>query len=48
MALRSKETTSKEAIITTSDVSIVESSQPDLQNIIISQLRSVIKQLKNN
>ena len=30
------------------DISITESSQPDLQNITIGQLRSIIKQIKNN
>ena len=30
------------------NVSITESLQPDSQNIIIGQLRSVIKQIKNN
>ena len=35
MALKSKETMSKEATTITNDVSMAESSQPDLQNIII-------------
>ena len=48
MALRSKETTSGKATIITSDVSMAESLQPDSQNIIISQLRSVIEQIENN
>ena len=48
MVLRSKETTSGEATIITGDISIAESLQPDLQNVIIGQLRSVIKQIENN
>ena len=47
MALRTKETTSRETI-TAGNVSMAESLQPDLQNVIISQLRSVIKQMENN
>ena len=43
MVLRSKETTSKEATIITGNISMAESSQPNSQNIIIGQLRSVIK-----
>ena len=48
MALKLKATTSKVEIITSEDVSIIESSQPDSQNITIGQLRSVIKQIENN
>ena len=47
MALKSKETTTG-AISSGGDVSMTESLQLDLQNVIIGQLRSVIKQIKNN
>ena len=48
MVLKSKEIISGEAITTTGDISIAESSQPDSQNVIIGQFRSVIKQMENN
>ena len=47
MVLKLKEIMSREIIIT-SDVSMAESLQLDLQNVIIGQLRSVIKQIENN
>ena len=43
MALRLKETTSGEAITITSNISMAESSQLDSQNVMIGQLKSVIK-----
>ena len=47
MALKSKETTTK-ATSSKGNISMTESLQPDLQNVTISQLRSIIKQIENN
>ena len=47
MALKLKETISKVTIIT-SNINMAESSQLDLQNIMMGQFRSVIKQIENN
>ena len=43
IVLKLKETTSGETIITSSNTSIVESLQLDLQNVIIGQLKSIVK-----
>ena len=47
MALKSKKMTT-EAISSRGNISMTESSQLDLQNVIIGQFRSVIKQIENN
>ena len=47
MALKSKKTIT-EATSSRGNISMTESSQPDLQNVIIGQFRSVIKQIENN
>ena len=47
IALKSKEIITK-ATSSGGNVSITESSQLDSQNIIIGQLRSIIKQIENN
>ena len=47
MALKLKKTTT-EVISFRGNVSMTESLQPDSQNIIMGQLRSIIKQIKNN
>ena len=47
MALKTKEITSRETT-TTSNISMAENSQLDLQNVIIGQLRSIVKQIENN
>ena len=50
MALRSREITSREATttITSSNINMAESLQPNSQNIIIGQFRSVVEQIENN
>ena len=48
MALKLKKTTSKVTITTSSNTSMAESSQADSEIVIISQFRSVLKQIENN
>ena len=48
MALKVKEVITKAIMTTSGNTSMAESLQLDLQNIIISQLKSVVKQIENN
>ena len=47
MALKLKETITG-VISSRGDISMIESLHPDLQNVMMGQLRSVIEQIENN